>query len=243
MRNMAILTAALLVAACDAPDGARSDTAAGDAAGTQQDEMATGAADDAAMATTPVSTGTYVAQAANSDMYEIQAGELATKNGQSQQVKDFGRMMVTDHTKSSQEMKAMVTRANLGTQAPARLDAEHQAMIDRLKAARGEAFDREYMTQQMAAHRKALALHQGYAQSGDNAELKGFAAKVVPVVQKHHDWLEQNGQGMTGTGTAAGAATGNPSGAMQDGMSSTTSTGGSASTNRAPRATGSTTDQ
>lgn len=239
MRNMAILTAALLVAACNAPDGARSDTADGDAAGMQQDDMATNAADDPAMSAAPVSTGTYVAQAANSDMYEIQAGELAAKNGQSQQVKDFGRMMVTDHTKSSQDMKAVVTRANLGTQPPARLDSEHQAMIDRLKAARGEAFDREYMTQQMAAHRKALALHQGYAQSGDNNELKGFATQVIPVIQKHHDWLVQNGGGANGT--TAGVGTGNRSGAMQDGNPA--AAGESASTNRAPRATGSTTDQ
>lgn len=239
MRNMAILTAALLVAACNAPDGARSDTADGDAADMQQGDMATNAAADPAMAAPPVSTGAYVAQAANSDMYEIQAGELAAKNGQSQQVKDFGRMMVTDHTKSSQDMKAMVTRANLGTQPPARLDAEHQAMIDRLKAAKGEAFDREYMTQQMAAHRKALALHQGYAQSGDNTELKGFATQVIPVIQKHHDWLEQNGQGANGTTTGVG--TGNHSGTMQDGSMGTANE--SSSANRAPRATGSTTDQ
>ena len=239
MRNMAILTAALLVAACNAPDGARSDTADGDAADMQQGDMATNAADDPAMSAAPGLTGAYVVQAANSDMYEIQAGELAAKNGQSQAVKDFGRMMVTDHTKSSQDMKAVVTRANLGTQPPARLDAEHQAMIDRLKAAKGEAFDREYMTQQMAAHRKALALHQGYAQSGDNAELKGFATQVIPVVQKHHDWLEQNGGGSNGT--TAGVGTGNRSGAMQDGNPA--AAGESASTNRAPRATGSTTDQ
>ena len=239
MRNMAILTAALLVAACNAPDGARSDTADGDAADMQQGDMATNAAADPAMAAPPVSTGAYVAQAANSDMYEIQAGELAAKNGQSQQVKDFGRMMVTDHTKSSQDMKAMVTRANLGTQPPARLDAEHQAMIDRLKAAKGEAFDREYMTQQMAAHRKALALHQGYAQSGDNTELKGFATQVIPVIQKHHDWLEQNGQGANGT--TAGVGTGNRSGAMPDGNPGMANE--SSSANRAPRATGSTTDQ
>lgn len=239
MRNMAILTAALLVAACNAPDGARSDTADGDAADMQQGDMATNAAADPAMAAPPVSTGAYVAQAANSDMYEIQAGELAAKNGQSQQVKDFGRMMVTDHTKSSQDMRAMVARANLGTQPPARVDAEHQAMIDRLKAAKGEAFDREYMTQQMAAHRKALALHQGYAQSGDNTELKGFATQVIPVIQKHHDWLEQNGQGANGT--TAGVGTGNRSGTMQDGSMGTANE--SSSANRAPRATGSTTDQ
>lgn len=228
MRNLAILTAALLATACNAPDTTGSDAATDDMAATQQDGSMMDATTDPAMSATPVSTGTYVAQAANSDMYEIQAGELATKNGQSQQVKDFGRMMVTDHTKSSQDMKALVARAELGVQPPARLDAEHQAMIDRLKAASGEAFDREYMAQQMAAHRKALALHQGYAQSGDNAELKGFASKVVPVVQKHYDWLEQND-----SGSDRAAASGTMQGSSSE----------SASANRAPRATGTASDQ
>lgn len=239
MRNVMILSAALLATACDAPEGQRSGDMAADDAAMQQDDAAMTGEGDMTAATAPVSTGTYVAQAANSDMYEIQAGELATKNGQSQQVKDFGRMMVTDHTKSSQDMKALVSRANLGTQPPARLDAEHQAMIDRLKAAKGEAFDREYMSQQMAAHRKALALHQGYAQSGDNTELKGFATQVIPVIQKHHDWLEQNGQGANGT--TAGVGSGNRSGTMQDGAMGTENE--SSSANRAPRATGSTSNQ
>lgn len=239
MRNVMILSAALLATACDAPEGQRSGDMAADDAAMQQDDAAMTGEGDMTAATAPVSTGTYVAQAANSDMYEIQAGELATKNGQSQQVKDFGRMMVTDHTKSSQDMKALVSRANLGTQPPARLDAEHQAMIDRLKAAKGEAFDREYMSQQMAAHRKALALHQGYAQSGDNTELKGFATQVIPVIQKHHDWLEQNGQGANGT--TAGVGSGNRSGTMQDGATGTENE--SSSANRAPRATGSTSNQ
>lgn len=239
MRNVMILSAALLATACDAPEGQRSGDMAADDAAMQQDDAAMTGEGDMTAATAPVSTGTYVAQAANSDMYEIQAGELATKNGQSQQVKDFGRMMVTDHTKSSQDMKALVSRANLGTQPPARLDAEHQAMIDRLKAAKGEAFDREYMSQQMAAHRKALALHQGYAQSGDNTELKGFATQVIPVIQKHHDWLEQNGQGANGT--TAGVGSGNRSGTTQDGAMATENE--SSSANRAPRATGSTSNQ
>lgn len=239
MRNMAILTAALLVAACNAPDGARSDTADGDAADMQQGDMATNAADDPAMAAAPVSTAAYVEQAAMSDMFEIQAGELAASSGQSQKVKDFGRMMVTDHTKSSQDMKAMVGKTDPAVQLPARLDRENMAMIDRLKAAKGEAFDREYMSQQMAAHRKALALHQGYAQGGDNNDLKGFATQVIPVIQKHHNWLQQNGAGANGT--TAGVGTGNRSGAMPDGNPGMADE--SASTNRAPRATGSTTDQ
>lgn len=245
MRNMMILSAALLAAACDAPETQPTGAMEGDGVAVTDDGMmADGQTDMASAAAVP--TGTYIAQAANSDLYEIQAGELASKNGQSQQVKDFGRMMVTDHTRSSQEMKMLVDQGDFAVPVPTRLDAEHQAMLDRLKEASGEAFDREYMAQQMTAHRKALALHQGYAQNGDDAGLKAFAAKVTPVVQKHHDMLNRNGSGTAasatgaGSGMTGGAASGQTTGTMD---TQPGSTGGSVSTNRQPRATGTVSDQ
>lgn len=233
MRNMVILSAALMVVACDTPDNQQTDAVDSSEAALQQDGMMADGQDMAMAA--PVPTGTYISQAANSDLYEIQAGELATKNGQSQQVKDFGKMMVADHTRSSQEMQALVDQGDFAVPVPTRLDAEHQGMLDRLKQASGEAFDREYMAQQMTAHRKALALHQNYAQNGEDAALKAFAAKVAPVVQKHHDMLASNGAGMAGS-SASGQTTGamgNPAG----------STGENASVNRQPRATGTVSDQ
>lgn len=245
MRNMMILSAALLAAACDAPETQPTGAMEGDGVAVTDDGMmADGQTDMATAAAVP--TGTYIAQAANSDLYEIQAGELASKNGQSQQVKDFGRMMVTDHTRSSQEMKMLVDQGDFAVPVPTRLDAEHQAMLDRLKQASGEAFDREYMAQQMTAHRKALALHQGYAQNGDDAGLKAFAAKVTPVVQKHHDMLNRNGSGTSASGMGAGSGmTGGTASSQTTGTMDTQpgSTGGSTSTNRQPRATGTVSDQ
>lgn len=245
MRNMMILSAALLAAACDAPETQPTGAMEGEGVAVTDDGMMADGQTDMALAAA-VPTGTYIAQAANSDLYEIQAGELASKNGQSQQVKDFGRMMVTDHTRSSQEMKMLVDQGDFAVPVPTRLDAEHQAMLDRLKQASGEAFDREYMAQQMAAHRKALALHQGYAQNGDDAGLKAFAAKVTPVVQKHHDMLNRNGSGTAASGTGAGSGmTGGTASGQTTGTMDTQpgATGGSASTNRQPRATGTVSDQ
>ncbi|WP_081590441.1 DUF4142 domain-containing protein [Blastomonas sp. AAP53] len=237
MRNMVILSAALLAVACDTPDNQQTAAMDGDDVTTQQDGMMADGQGDMGMAA-PVSTGTYIAQAANSDLYEIQAGELAARNGQSQQVKDFGQMMVDDHTRSSQEMTALVDQGDFAAPMPTRLDTEHQAMLDRLKAARGDAFDREYMSQQMTAHSKALALHQNYAQNGEDASLKAFAAKVTPVIQKHRDMLGRSGTGMGATGSGTGAG---QTGGTMDNSDGTAS--GNAGVNRQPRATGTVSDQ
>ncbi len=205
MRTTVILAAALMATACDTPDSQQADQAQADGAMTDDSMTADGQpgamASGEAMAGENVPTDAYIVRAAMSDMYEIEAGKLAADNGESAQTRRFGQMMVNDHTKSSQEMKSVLASAMPTATPPARLDAEHQQMIDRLKAADGAAFDREYQTQQMMAHRKALALHEGYAVNGENTELKAFAQKVTPVIRKHHDQVND----MAGT---AGAATG-----------------------------------
>jgi putative membrane protein len=100
--------------------------------------------------------------------------------------------MVADHTKSAKALKDAIGGAGQDFSMPANLDTEHQAQIDVLQSLQGAAFDREYISQQMAAHSKALALLKAYGGEGDDAELRQFAQSTIPVVQKHHDWLQSN---------------------------------------------------
>jgi hypothetical protein len=53
---------------------------------------------------------------------------------------------------------------------PSALDAEHQKMLDDLKAKSGKDFDQSYDQVQLKAHRDAVALFEAYAKGGDNAE-------------------------------------------------------------------------
>lgn len=129
--------------------------------------------------------GGYISNAAMGDMYEIQAGNIAQKKAQSADVKALAKMLVTDHTAASNEMKPMVTAA--GETPPTELDQRRKGMIDNLNAATGADFDKAYLTQQVAAHEEAITLHRGYADNGDNAQLKGHAAKVLPKIQAHLD--------------------------------------------------------
>lgn len=186
MKTRFSLTAAaalsLVLAACGDPgDDAATAEAAEDAA------MADAAADPSASASAegamPGGAQGFVNQAAASDMYEIEAGKLAQANGKSAAVKEFGAMLVAEHTKSSGELKAAAKTAP-GATAPATLPADKQANIDALKNA-GDKFDATFKQQQVAAHSAALALLEAYASNGDNEALKAFAAKTAPVVEKH----------------------------------------------------------
>lgn len=120
-----------------------------------------------------------------SDYYEIEAGKLAQEKAQSQALKDFGRMMVDNHTQSTEKLKTAGATANPAIVPNPALTAEQETNLAALRAAEGAAFDTAYKAQQIAAHEKALALVQGYAADGDIPELKRFASEAQKVIQTH----------------------------------------------------------
>jgi putative membrane protein len=133
------------------------------------------------------STTDFVQKAAMSDMYEIEAGKIASQKGQTAPVKGFGEMMVTAHSKTTEELKGIVASEKIQVDLPAKLDSKHQKLIDDLNAASNADFDKTYAKQQVDGHQEAVNLFDSYAKKGDNAALKAFAQKTLPVIQQHLD--------------------------------------------------------
>src|SRR5438309_10685373 len=150
-----------------------------------------GAAVGAASANTAgsMSTDAFVSNATQSDMYEIQAGQIAQQRSKNPDVKAFGKMMVTDHTAMSNEMKPLIAAA--GQKPSPDLDQRRKGFLDNLKAAPAADFDKTYIDQQVAGHQEALDLMKGYADHGSDAGLKGGAGKAVPKIQAHLDRAKQ----------------------------------------------------
>jgi putative membrane protein len=130
-------------------------------------------------------TSNYVEKAAIGDMFEIQSSQLALKQAQNPDIKTFAQRMITDHTTSSEALKAGIQSAGLDVKAPDKLDKAHQAKLDNLKKANGKDFDQAYMRDQLAAHKEALQLHKTYADKGDNPVLKKTAANTATIVEHH----------------------------------------------------------
>src|SRR5471030_3252530 len=87
-----------------------------------------------------VSSGdkSFVMKAAQGGMTEVQLGQLAADKGTSQDVKDFGSKMVTDHGKANDELKSIAS--SKGVTIPDKLDAKHQAMVDKMSKMSGAEF-------------------------------------------------------------------------------------------------------
>lgn len=186
MRMALMMAASLLaLAACDGRETP-------DASATA-DMMANSQADaDGAFAETPPTAQEFAQTVAMSDMYELAAARLAMKRAEGTPTRGFAQMMITDHTRSAQALKDAIAASGQTLAMPDKLDAEHQAQVDILGSLNGPDFDREYISQQTAAHRKALGLLKAYAGSGDTAELRQFAQSAIPAIQKHADWLDNN---------------------------------------------------
>lgn len=152
------------------------------------DEMnAPMASDTAAL---PTDAATFISTAAASDRFEIESAKVALDKAASKDVRDFAQMMVTDHTKTTEGLKAAAKKAKL-TVPPPQLSADQQQMLDALKSAPSDQFDATYLQQQMPAHQQALALMQNYAEAGDTPALQDAAKTVVAIVQKHIARLDE----------------------------------------------------
>jgi putative membrane protein len=127
----------------------------------------------------------FVQKAAMSDMYEVQAGQIAAQRGQSDAVKQFGQHMVEAHTQTTKELKGIVQAENIKVDLPTGLDDTHKQLIDDLNSVSVNDFDKTYADQQVKAHKQAVDLFQSYAKSGDNAAVKQFASKTLPVIKQH----------------------------------------------------------
>ncbi|MET1026730.1 MAG: DUF4142 domain-containing protein [Dongiaceae bacterium] len=148
-------------------------------------------ASGAAVMATPLTPQDYVNDAAIGDMFEIDSGKLALAKSQNKDVKAFASHMVQDHEASAAKLQGVIKDKNVAVVLPSRMDQAHLDLLSKLQAAQGADFDKLYVAMQLDGHRQALKLHQGYADSGDAAELKTFATVVAPMVDKHLTRIEQ----------------------------------------------------
>lgn len=137
-----------------------------------------------------VSTSDYVQKAAMGDMFEVESSRLAAEKAADPEIKDFAQRMVKDHAKSTDKLKSTRAKAKVNDQPPQDMSAEHNAAIEKLRAASGPKFDRLYVEEQHKAHRAAWELHNGYAKTGDNKELKKTAGDTAKTVQAHMKALD-----------------------------------------------------
>jgi putative membrane protein len=136
----------------------------------------------------------FVMEAAAGGLMEVQAGQLAQQNAASQRVKDFGSMMVTDHSKANDELKSLAS--GRGMNIPGTLPADMQKHLDAMKSMKGATFDKHYISMMNDDHKEDINKFKKQSQSGNDAQLKSWATNTLPTLQKHMDSVTAIKKGM-----------------------------------------------
>ena len=207
MTRLSLLAATALLAA--APAFAQTAQERAQAAQAQTGTAQQGTASTTARAET-LTTGEFTRAAQASDSFEIQSSRLVLQRSQNPQLRQFAQHMIDDHQKTTEQLTELMQKMPAGgrvmgpgasgSSAPGTfssmaegqgtaktlgMDQQHQALLRQLEQANGAAFDRLYAEQQMVSHQQAVDMFANYAQSGDQAALRRWAAQTLPSLQEH----------------------------------------------------------
>lgn len=139
------------------------------------------------------SADAFVKNAAIGDQYEIRSSEIALRRSKSEQVRDLARRMIDDHVASTHQLLSALrmNETNGVSPPPADPDARREKMLDHLEKAPDGDFDTTYLDQQVMAHKETHDLMTGYADNGDNPQLRSLAQATAPVIARHLKHVER----------------------------------------------------
>lgn len=131
--------------------------------------------------TTP--DATFYKNAAEGGMAEVELGNLAQKNGKSQSVKDFGVMMVKDHSAANEKLKSVAAAKIVAL--PSSPSMGQMATKAKLEALSGDAFDKAYIKDMTKDHEEDIKEFNKEAVSGKDPDAKAYAASTLPTLEEH----------------------------------------------------------
>lgn len=139
----------------------------------------------------------FLKQAMQGDMAEIQMGQLAQQKGADQQVKQFGQTLVSDHQENLDKAKSLAQQ--VGVTPPESVNAQQKAAYQKLSKLSGQQFDKEFAQHMVQDHRKDITKFE--QESKKSGEIANFAQDTLPVLRKHLQIAESiSGNQTTGSG-------------------------------------------
>jgi len=134
----------------------------------------------------------FVEKALQGGNAEIQLGQLASQKSDSEDVKQFGQKMVTDHTQLGDQLKPIAQQLSLPT--PDGVSANDKAVYAKLNALSGSEFDREYIKTMVKDHHQDLKKFRSETASTQNPDLKQAAQKGATVFSEHLQLIQKIAQ-------------------------------------------------
>jgi putative membrane protein len=151
----------------------------------------------AAAAAQPATGTTFVQQAAEINLTELELSKIAMTNSTTPVFIKFSKQMVRELTAANRSLEAIADKNSVGF--PTTRDREHAAMIKRLRMEGGLDFDADYAKDIAMTEDRAVALYQA-EMADSNPELSSYAKSMLPALEQY----EKVAQSLT-TSSAQGA--------------------------------------
>lgn len=150
--------------------------------GTKADTVVTGKS--AGKSTVSAGDRDLMAQLAQANMAEIAVAELAQTKSSNQQVLNFSKHMIDDHSAALKDVSKLADDKNV--QLPKEANAKHVAMLKKMNTLSAAEFDREYIAKAgVQDHQEAKKLVEKTRANAKDADLKALADKMLPTIDAH----------------------------------------------------------
>jgi putative membrane protein len=143
----------------------------------KSEQPSSSASKSPATATLSAKDKSFMKEAAQGGMMEVEMGKMAQQKGKSADVKKFGSTMVSDHTKAGNELMAIAKKKGVDL-------SKEKGKTMKLNDA---TFDKEYINAMVKDHEEDLAAFQGEGKNGSDADVKAFASKTSAMIKRHLD--------------------------------------------------------
>ncbi|KQV21151.1 hypothetical protein ASC74_19065 [Pseudomonas sp. Root329] len=136
----------------------------------------------------------FVDSAAAGGIAEVETSRLALEKSSSADIKAFANMMITDHSQANDELAALAKKNDI--KVPDSTTLVKQAK-EKILDLRDESFDAAYANNQVKAHEDTIELFKKEANTVTDdrtkgaTDLKGFAQKMLPALEKHLDMAKK----------------------------------------------------
>jgi putative membrane protein len=132
----------------------------------------------------------FAVDVADGGLYEVQLSTMALTKATSADVKKFAQMMVDDHTKANNELKALASDKGIALPDVMR-EKKQKKYYDLERDEKKENFDKNYMDEMVQDHKDMIDKFEKEAENGKDADVKSWAAGKLATLRHHLEEAER----------------------------------------------------
>lgn len=125
----------------------------------------------------------FCKKAAQGGLAEVELGNLAQQKSNNQSVKDFGAMMLKDHSAANHKLTSIARGKDISLATSPSLG--QMATKRKLELLTGDTFDKSYVKGMIKDHEEDIAEFNKEALSGRDPDAKAFATATLPTLRAH----------------------------------------------------------